>query len=75
MCYECGGSGPILMACLQCIYFGCKGDHFLKHVKSANHFLSLELTHSLLYCHHCKDYVHDAPCREIVKQHQAKGAR
>lgn len=75
MCYECGRSGPKLFACLHCIYFGCKGDHILKHFEASNHYIGLALNHSMLYCYHCKDYVHDDQCREIAKQHQSKEAR
>lgn len=75
MCYECGGSGPQLFACLHCIYFGCKGDHFLKHCGSSNHFIGLELNHSVLYCYLCKDFIYDEQCREIARHHQVKEAR
>lgn len=76
MCYECGGSGPTLFACLHCIYFACKGDHFQAHLSaSPDHYLGLELNHGLLYCHQCRDYVYDEQCRELIRQHQSKEAR
>lgn len=75
MCYDCGSSGPFLLACLYCIYFACKGHHFSSHCASSGHYLGLELNHGLLYCHQCKDYVHDEQCLDIARQHQSKEAR
>lgn len=65
----------MLFACLQCIFIGCKGYHFLRHFETSSHFLGLELTNSLLYCHHCKDYVYDEQCSDMARHQQIKGAR
>ena len=75
MCFECGRSGSKLYACLHCIHFGCKGEHIHRHFEATNHYMALELNHSLLYCYHCKDYVHDTQCTKIAMQHKFKEAR
>ncbi|XP_055691431.1 ubiquitin carboxyl-terminal hydrolase nonstop [Lutzomyia longipalpis] len=75
LCYVCGGSGPQLYACLHCIYFACRGPHFQEHMSMSKHYIALELSYSMIYCHHCRDFIYDRECQEIARQHLMREAR
>lgn len=75
LCYQCGGSGPLLYACLHCIYFGCKGAHIMDHLKMNKHYIALELSYGMLWCGGCKDFIYDSECQDIARKHLQKEAR
>lgn len=75
LCYTCGGSGPQLYSCLHCIYFGCKGQHILDHLKTSKHVIALELCYGMIYCNSCKDFIYDQQCQAIAEKHLRKEAR
>lgn len=75
LCFKCGGSGPQLYSCLHCIYFGCKGAHIGEHCKQTKHYIVLELSYGMIYCHQCKDFIYDAECQAIAEKHIKKEAK
>lgn len=75
LCYKCGGSGPQLYSCLQCIYFGCKGAHINDHCKQTKHYIVLELCYGMIYCYQCKDFIYDSECQAIAEKHIRKEAK
>ena len=65
----------ILVACLHCIFFGCKA-HFPDHFKSQNkHYIALQLAHGMLYCHLCQDYIYNDKCSKINEKNLYRMAK
>ncbi len=70
----CHKSGSQIFSCLHCIYFACR-SHLNDHFKSQNHYISLELAHGVLYCHHCSDFIYHTECMKIAQANVAKEAK
>ncbi|CAO1426663.1 unnamed protein product [Diamesa hyperborea] len=74
LCYTCGKTSTIV-ACLHCIFFGCKA-HFPDHFKSQNkHYIALQLAHGMLYCHLCQDYIYNDKCSKINEKNLYRMAK
>ncbi|XP_018495456.1 ubiquitin carboxyl-terminal hydrolase 22 [Galendromus occidentalis] len=61
-CYTCESVGARcrLHACLQCCYVGCRlYNHSQEHHEESNHHVAISLSHGVLYCYLCAEYVHD----------------
>lgn len=73
-CFTCGSSDLNLLACLQCINFGCKGDHSLQHYSESSHQMAIVLSYGIVYCFQCQRYMSNRDLQTIAEAHLHKEA-
>ncbi|CAG9863922.1 unnamed protein product [Phyllotreta striolata] len=72
-CRTCWRRGPILHACLECVYFGCH-KHIREHAKHQKHTFSMELYYGQIHCVSCNDYIYDAEIDDLTMDNKMKSA-
>lgn len=68
-CRTCRKRGPMLHACLECVFFGCH-KHIRDHNKNSKHALSMDLSYGQIYCGSCSDYTYDTDIDEITMENK-----
>ncbi|XP_022667486.1 ubiquitin carboxyl-terminal hydrolase 22-like isoform X1 [Varroa jacobsoni] len=77
-CFSCKGSRASvrLHACLHCVFVGCFVEkHVHEHSRTSGHLLACDISHGILYCFACKDYLYDLSLDIVARQARRRLAR
>ncbi|GJQ81712.1 hypothetical protein Trydic_g9153 [Trypoxylus dichotomus] len=73
-CHVCKRIGPLLHACMQCVFFGCH-KHIREHTRNLKHNFAIDLGYGQIHCTPCDDYIYDMEVDRVAMNNKLGAGR